>query len=449
MDTALLQQLVKNELALIASVRQAELAARSAISGDGLQALLAEFFPGIDAEFLTANKRIPNHLQRGVTRYVNALTRSTVNWEWEGGDTPPTTGTPEEVMGEKSTVLVSLQEMTVDALTSGKFAIWPYVDAAGILRVSVLNGFLWPIYASGSSTVLDGLLQITSRSVAGKIRYQVRQFSPGLLTVYDDLENWQKFVGAPKVDFPQTHAPDRLPVAFRVVGRDANRQPQGLAQAAMDAFSAYVKARVLVNFLSHRGGFEERVMYSDAMLELAKKDPKHALVQAMLSVGPNKLRLGGSGDKYERLSPVQLQDYREQAAEAKADLLDTLNLPDVDGASLAGVALIEKREAYTEAVQGFAVNEQSAMTEVLSLGAALAPSQLRAGWRASVTPHFTQDSAAERTAIREDVKAGVLPISAAMSGLQALGITYITEDMIKAQQALEQLDRVPDGTVAG
>lgn len=153
-------RLTANDLALIAQVRASELDTRRAITGKALESFLTELFPGADASLIKANKRIPNHLQKGVWRYTTALTRGALNWEWDGDSDPPTVGTPEALMGEQTTALVNVQEMVVDALCTGKFALFPYVDAGGVLRLSVLDGFLWPVWQPGSTTVLEGLLQV-------------------------------------------------------------------------------------------------------------------------------------------------------------------------------------------------------------------------------------------------------------------------------------------------
>lgn len=210
-----------------------------------------------------------------------------------------------------------------------------------------------------------------------------------------------------------------------------------MAQAALDAYLAYVKARVQVNLLSHRGAFEERVFYSDQLFKLAKEDPKHKMVEAARKTGPNSFKIGASGDKYERQQPVNIAEFRALAAEAKADLRDAMNLPDTDGSDLSGEALVEKREAYSEAVHSLAAYVQSAQTEALALAAALQPATVRSGWRASLTPHFTRDLEAERAALREDYKVG-LPKSAWLSGLQNVGVTEVTEAHVQAAVASEE-----------
>jgi hypothetical protein len=441
MDTAMLTALVQGQLAIIAGIRQSETDARNAISGRGIDLMIQELFPGVDLALLTANRDLPNHLQQGTARYVRALTRGTLNWEWEGKNTPPTTGDPGALLNARGRDLV--QDATTDGLVSGKFAFFPFIGQDGQLRVATLTGFLWPIYADGDVSEVLAVLQVTAGMVAGKIRYQVRRYSPGLLEVYSNLEDWRKYATFPAQAFPQPHAPDRLPIAFRIVGRDANRDPEGIAQTALPAFRRYVKYAVLVGYLATRGGFEERVVKSDALFNLAKTDPRHPLAQDLKKVTPNIVRLMDSSGTYERLDPVKLAEYRDQEAVARADVRDALNMPDTGGGDPSGEALAEKRENYSESVQSIASSEAEALTEVHALCAQLRPAEYRAGWRVTVTPRFTRDVQSERMAIREDVKTGVLPRSAGLSGLQALGVSYVTNDHITQALSAEALDTSP------
>ena len=441
MDMAILQALVKNQLAQIALARTNEVTTRNAISGDGLDTLIGNLFPGVQGEMLDSNKNVTNHLQAGVNRYTRALTRGELNWEWEGDGEAPPIGDPGVLLTGPGRDLV--QSLVVDALVSGKVAVFPYIDLQGRLRLSCLNGFLWPIFEEGNSNHVEALLQITASMVDGKTVFQVRRFSPGMLDVFSGLEDWQTYATQTPVQYPQNHAPDRLPVAFRIAGRDANRNPEGLAQAAMPSFLRYLKASVLLAFIAHRGGFEERVVHSDKLFDLALTDPRNKMLQDMVKVGPNKVRLGGSGDKYDRLPPVPLADYSKAERDAKADLRDALNMPDTDGSDLSGDALAEKREAYTETTDALAALMADAFTEAHELASLLSPATVKAGWKVTLSPKFSRDMVAERKDIREDYKSGILPKSAALSGLQGLGVSYVTDEQIQLAQEAEGAANVP------
>lgn len=439
MDTAILTALIAGQMAQIAGVRQTEVDARNAISGLGLEQMIGELFPGVNAELLTANKDVVNHLQQGVNRYVRALTRGTLNWEWDGENEPPELN-PGVLLNKAGRDLV--QDATTDALVTGKFAYFPYIGPDGKLKLSTLTGFLWPIYEAGDSSEVQAVLQVTSYVADGKTLYQVRRFSPGMMEVFRGLEDWQKYATGQKEEFPQPHAAGRLPIAFRVVGRDANREPEGLAMTALPAFRRYVKAAVLLAFIAHRGGFEERVAKSDQLFQLAKSDPRNPMLADLKTVGPNKIRVMDSGGSYERLEPVKLAEYREQERDAKADVRGALYMPDVDGADLSGDALAEKRESYTETTVSLGNSVADALTEAHELAAAMRPAELRAGWRVTLKPHFTRDVESARVALREDYKAG-LPLSAWLSGLQNLGVTEVTEAHINAALAQEEAGTLP------
>ncbi|GBF05855.1 hypothetical protein DAERI_060115 [Deinococcus aerius] len=433
MDAPNLTALVQDQMGQIASIWQAESDARQAIGGGGIEAMIAQLFPGVDTNLLKANKDVPNFLQQGVTRYVRALTRGELNWEWEGeGSEPDEAVSPGAFLNSRGRDLV--QDATTDALVSGKFAYFPHVTADGRFRVTTLAGFLWPIYEPGDVSEVLGLLQITSGKVGDKVLYEVRRYSPGLLEVYSGLEEWGKYAAKTPESYPQA-VKDRLPVAFRIVGRDSDRLPEGIAQTAVPAFRRFLKFAVLLAFIATRGGFEERLVKSDQLFQLAKDNPNHPLLKELKKVGVNVVRLLDGGGSYERLDPVVLSEYRDQEAAARADVRDAMNMPDTGG-DLSGDALQEKREAYTESVESIAASIGDALTETHELGAAMKPAELRPGYRVTLEPRFTRDVMNERKMLLEEFKAG-LPRSAWLSGLQSLGVSQITQAHIDAALAEE------------
>lgn len=438
MDTTQLNALVQGDIATINAAWQGEVAARNAIAGDGIDTVITELFPGVDAKLLASNRDLPNILQEGASRYTRAMTRGELNWEYEGeGDAPK--GDPGVDLKPLGRNLV--QDATMDALVSGKFAFYPHVRADGKRRLTALAGFLWPVYEPGDVNEIAALLQIISYRQGDKTLHSVRRYSPGLVEVWAGLEDWTTFPGAAPQTLEQPHARDRLPVAFRIVGRDAKRQPEGIAQTALPAFRRYVKFAVLLAFIATRGGFEERVVKSDMLTNLAKDNPRHPLVQELKRVGVNMIRLMDSGATYERLDPVVLGEYREQEAVARADVRNAMNMPDTGG-DLSGEALAEKREAYTESVESIAGSVADALTEAHELGAALRPAELRPGWRVNLSPRFTRDVMVERKQLLEEFKAG-LPKSVWLSGLQSLGVAEVTDAHIEAALAVEEADTVP------
>lgn len=442
MDPTQLTALVAADLTRINAAWQAESDTRQVIAGQGHEQLIAQLFPGINPTLLRSNKDTPNYLQQGTARYVRALTRGALNWEWEGDDQEPDPKLlPGAFLNLRGRDLV--QDATTDALVAGKFAYFAFIGPDGRFRVVTLAGFLWPVYAPGDASEVVAVLQINSSMLGDKKLYEVRRYLPGLLEVYGGLEDWQKYAAVLPQTFDQPHARNRLPLAFRIVGRDANREPEGLAQTALSPYRRYVKYAVLVGLLATRGGFEERVVKSDLLASLVRDNPRHPMAQDLKDVGPNKLRVMDAGGTYERLSPVALADYREQEAAARADVRDAMNMPDTGG-DLSGEALAEKREAYTESVESFGGSIGDALTEVHELGAALRPAELRAGYRVTLEPRFTRDVEGERRVLLEEFKAG-LPKSAWFSGLQSLGVSQITEAHVEQARAEEDALSVRPG----
>ncbi len=435
MDSTQLTALIGSQLPQIAATWQEEAEARQAIGGQGIEAMVGMLFPGVDAALLKSNKDMPNYLQQGVTRYVRAMTRGELNWEWEGnGSEPLTSMSPAAILNAQGRDLV--QDATTDTVVTGKFAFFPFIDSAGHLRFTTLSGYLHPIFEPGDASQVVAVLQIVVGKVADKTLYTVRRYSPGLLEVYSGLEDWQKYASAVPQTFEQKHALDRLPLAFRVVGRDADRNPEGIAQTALPAYRRYVKFAVLLAFIATRGGFEERLVKSDFYTQLAKENPNHPLIKELRKIGPNVIRLLDSGASYERLDPVILKEYRDQEAAARSDVRDAMNMPDTGG-DLSGEALAEKREAYTESVESAASSIADALTDAYGLASALRPNELRPGYRITLEPRFTRDVQAERKLLLEEYKAG-LPRSAWLSSLQSLGVSQITQAHVDAALAEEE-----------
>ncbi|GGO24803.1 hypothetical protein [Deinococcus humi] len=440
MDTITLTALIKDDLAAMALAWQAETETREAASREGITAIANELFPGVDQMLLKSNKDVTNYLQQAVSRYLRALKRGELNWEWEGeGSEPDPKVSPGAYLNLRGRDLV--QDATTDALVSGKLAFFPYLTADGRIRVTTLSGFLWPIYAPGDVSEVAALVQITAATRGDKKVYEVRRYSPGLLEVYSGLEDWREYAARTPERFETPAIAGRLPVAFRIVGRGLDRRPEGLAQTALPSFRRYVKFAVLLSFLATRGGFEERLVKSDKLFQLAEENPRHPLVQELKKVGVNLVRLLDAGASYERLDPVALGEYREQEAVARTDVQNAMNVPDTAG-SVSGDALSEKRESNTETVESLASSLGDALTEANELAAALRPAELRPGYRVTLEPRFTRDTQAERKMLLEEYKAG-LPRSAWLSGLQSLGVSQVTQAHIDAALAEEQATALP------
>lgn len=442
MDTSELNKLCSGQIPAMSAAWIAEQVARDAISGKGLETIIKELFPSVDSALLKANRDLPNFLQQAVNRYVRALARGELNWEWDAEDETNDQGSPAKTLALRGRDLV--QDATSDALISGKFAFFPSRNEKGVYSQTVLSGFLWPIYEAGNVGSVLAIVQIYAQIVEDKTKYQVRRYSAGLVESWPLLDDWKAFIKEQPQPYVQPH--QQMPIAFRIVNRNVNREPEGMIAAALPAFRRYVKFAVLLAFIATRGGFEERLVKSDVLFQLAKEKPTHPLLTALKKSGPNEVRLLDQGASYERLSPVMLDQYREQEAVARADVRDALNMPDTDGVQLSGEALQEKREAYTESVESLASSLADALSEAHTIGSFLEPA-LTNGWRVTLEPRFSRDVTAERVQIREDVKAGVLPVSLALSALQGLGASYVTTTAIAAAKDDEDLARTPHGII--
>ena len=201
---------MKADLAAIAAARQDELDARNATSGEDLERLILDLFPGVSSDFIAANGHFSNELRKAISKIVTNARNAKLQWqqdsETELNDAPLQT----LLKGAQQLI----EDAATDALCAGKLAFFPYRDEpGGPVRIAVLTGFLHALTDPGNVTQTLGVLQVTTYKTAGRTKFEVRRFTPGLLEVFRDLDDWQKYTDATPEPYPQPHATGRLPVA--------------------------------------------------------------------------------------------------------------------------------------------------------------------------------------------------------------------------------------------
>lgn len=443
MEPSLLIALLTAQLDDIASRRTAEKAARDALSGR-LDAELLALFPGVGTKFIDANGNFSNELQRGADEIIDAVTGASPNW----------TGTQEDAGIEAFFTPDLLNLMATDALVSGKLCLYPRVNADGEFVIEAPAGYLHPIFDEDDDLRVEEVLQVVFRPRAQK--YRVTRFSRGMIQTYPLVEDWLKFADNPPEDeWAQTHAPDRLPVAFMVVRRDANRQPQGLVDSAMPAFRRYMKTAVNRNAVQEIAGFPERVVKSDKYLRLylgmqvegmksnLTTGQEHPAITALKEVGAYNVKILGQNDVYEVVTAADPKPHLDAEQTDKQALLDTLKSPDLGGGAGSGVALEIRQTKARNAITALCNQIAAVITDTCRLSAAMGAPGFSDTIKASLTPQFPVDKTNRAAQAGDLFGKGALKKSQLWTELQSSGWNSITDDDIDDAKQQEDGTFVP------
>lgn len=440
MEPEILKALLEAEMVGIKEQRLTEIAARDVLSNK-LAGELATLFPGVSAQFQDANFNFVNELQRGAGEIVDQVASARINWTGPVKDS----GVDEQFTSEL------IRMMTTDALVSGKMAIYPRIDEDGDFVFEVPTGYLHPIFAPGNALKVAEVLQVVPMD--GGSRFQVTRFSRGMVQVYPPVSDWLKFADGTPEDFAQSHAPDRLPIVFRVVKRDAHRVPVGLASEALSGFRRYAKSAINRNAVQEVAGFPERIVKSDTYLSLllgrvvregvgqGQEDPA---ITALKQTGPNKLKVLGTEDVYEVAEGVDLAPHTDAERSDKLALLDQLRSPDLSGGNVTEVALAERQGKARALILDLTATIARMGTEACALASEIAGSEIGAGITLSLTPSFPSETAKRPSQVSELFGKSALKLSHVWLELQSVGWNSITDGDIEAQQAAEKGDALPD-----
>lgn len=430
--------LLKAEMASIKASRLAEIEARDVLSGH-LATQLATLFPKAPADFLDANGHFANELARGAGEIADAVSAAQINW------TGPTQDSGVERLFTKELVRL----LAVEALVTGKLALFPRINEEGQFEVEALAGYLHPIFSPTNALKVEAVLQVLPTWEGGKQVYEVRRYSPGMLEVFPPVSDWVNFADGTPEEYPQPHAQGRLPLAFAIVRRDAHRQPYGLVVECLSAFRRYAKTAINRNAVQEIAGWPERVVKSDRYLQLLlgateKGQPEHPAVTSLKQVGPRQLKLLGTNDNYEVQDGADPKPHMEAEASDKQALLDLLRSPDLSGGNLTGVALAERQTKSRALITDICGAIAALVTDACALASGLNGSQIAEGIQASLTPLWATDSQARITQVGDLYSKAAIPKSVALQELQTAGFSSITDQHIEEAQAQERGDLLPD-----
>ena len=404
-----------------------EARSREVMSGD-LSAALAELFPG-DPLFVQRNGNVSNELMRGAGEIADAVAAASINW---------TTESAQDAGMERFFSKTLVRLLTVEALISGKIALFPRLNDTGELEMAVLSGYLHPVLSADNALTVESLLQLLPVQVGDRALWQVRRYSAGLLEVFPPVEDWVQFEQLTPEVYPQPHAPGRLPAALSIVRRDARRYPSGLVAEALPAFLRYLKTAVNRNAVQEIAGCPERVVQSDKYLGLLLGEipvppgrTRDEILGELRKVAPKQLKLLGSGDTYEVQDGVDPAPHMAAEEADKQALLDLLRSPDLSGGNLSGVALAERQTKARALITDLCDSVALAVTEAARLASGLPGVEVPEDVQASLTPRWATDNAARITQVGDLYSKGAIPRSVALQELQTAGFASITDQMIQ------------------
>lgn len=432
--------LTRADLEYAERTRLRESEARDVLSGS-VEAQLARLFPNAPSDFLPANGDFSNELARGAGEIADAVSAASVNWTGPAADSG--------VESVFTSELVRL--LAVDALTTAKLALFPRINEQGRLEFEALTGYLHPVFSPTNALSLAAVLQVLPVQVGDEVQYEVRRYSPGLLEVFPPAARWGDYAKGTPIPYPQPHAPDRLPLAFLIVRRDAHRRPYGLVAECLSAFRRYAKSAVNRNAVQENAAWPERVVKSDRYLDLAlgrvQDTVRHmadAALAALRKVAPRQLKLLGTGDEYTVQPGVDLTPHITTEQADKQALLDLLRSPDLSGGNLSGVALAERQTKSRALIRDLCGAVAAVVTDACALAAGLPNSGVGEGIRASLTPTWATDNAQRITDTISAYSAALLDKSEAKQELQTAGFSSITDEALERARAQEALDVLPD-----
>lgn len=426
----------ENELINAKSTMLREAEARTILSSDLTGIIVETLYKGADSERVERNQNVANELARGAGEILDAISAASINWSTKSED-------DDDVTREFDKELVRL--MASDGLISGKMALFPRLED-GRLRLEALSGYLHPVFASGNALEIQALIQFLPVTDAqGNSKVQAHLYQEGVIYVYppaDTLTDALK--GAPET-YPQPHAKG-LPVAFKIIRRDANRLPSGLISECVPAFLRFLRTAINRNSVQELAGFPERVVKSDTVLSWLEsghpehKGLEHPGISEIKKLAPLQMKLIGTGDDYLVTTGADPAPHLLAEEADKQALLDMLRSPDLSGGNLSGVALAERQSKSRSLITDVCSFVAELVTAAFQIASGLPGVSVPEDLIASLTPRFETDRATRIAELATLFQIGALPKSVIYTELQNLGFGGVDDAMIEAAQQSEKTE---------
>lgn len=437
-------QLFKNEVHLLTEMRNYEILVREVANGD-INGLIDQLIPNTSTTWKQRNSDTTNHFAAFLDKIRDAITTGEISWDYQG----QSDAVDDEIERFLRARTDMVGDMVMDILIGGRFVLFPYMsERTKQIELSVLSGWCYFMVDPDNSNLIEAVVQVKTGYDGSQLKYFVNVYTRNKLTVYPALTDWTKWtVAPPSQEFDLTYA-DGLPCIPVVVRRGADRIPQGIATMALPGFKRYLKDAITYNAASEMYGRPETLVASDFYLREAQDAPESKLIKNLREKGPAALKIINQEDRYENLPPVDLSPLQQKQDNALSDLANSLKVPNIASRELSGLALQEIRTSFTHTVNSYADAISQAMKQAVEIASRIKGSKLPTGVSIDLKPQFSQDIAQERDTVISAYDKGAINRSQALTMLQQLGMSGITDEAINdeiAIEAKEYQDRLAGG----
>jgi hypothetical protein len=383
---------------------------------------------GAWGQWLDRNRHGLNPFRRGIERLVAPLTTAELQWEGDTNEDGWTDADREKALPAIRKLESLIGPLALDLALKGKAGVLPWIQE-GKPRVSLLSGFLFPVWNPFDVTELARLL--TFQTVKGRNdrdEYLVWELEPGLVTIYEGVTEAINYQKGSKTEHPQGHARDRLPVAFAVLQRDANRAAEGYGEGALPALKQYRQRLLQLNAAFELVGMPQRVvtgMEGDETGSVSKFQPFSVIY------------LSDPNAKLDYPFPNHLDALQSACAEAAVQVGRMLHAPEPSqGAGESGESRMVAQEELVHAASTLGNTVADLLSDASELMAALG--MLKGRLDFSLSPEFSSQRNAAQQNLVAFFEKGLLSKYEALTKLQVLGVDVSQAEL---DLALEERDR--------
>lgn len=419
---ALNQQLMQQYLARITSQMQEEAYIERTFLDDWTHSSLTTalgFAKALKPDTLSAALRGPNPFRKGVNNALNPIRANTPQWS----DADTWTGQPKALLDKlvKQLFWYAVEDLTL----YGKALIIPWVDQTGKAAVTLVRGFVFPIWSQTDPMEAERILAFSPyQGQSGQQEYIVWEFEVGLIRIYSGVKDPTQYRSAKPQEYPQPHASDRLPCSFQYYYRSRSGDIQSPAKWGLRAFEQYAQRLV-----------QESVMY------LSSAGPIRVITGQSENneFGPFKTLQLSEGSTFQQVSAdvANLKQHTEARTIAAADVQEDMGAPTIEQLSGesgdARIASMQTLEQTTKSVSETAVRLiQDAAELMVALGFIPTLPEF------THTPRFSTKDAAKQTALTALFGQQAISRYELLLQLQEVGVAVSQDEIDRAKKELTE-----------
>ena len=369
------------------------------------------------SKWVSRNSTGLNKFKQSVDKLISPIKTAELQYSGEDAFTDEETELLEELTRHKDLMLLPL-------VLKGKVGMLPWIDNEGEIRLSLLSGYIFPIFDEYQVTKLVKLLCFQRLLTSSGFTYTVWEISYGMVRVYLNVHNPLTYNSNPYNEYPQPHAMDRMPCAFGYITLSANQQATGYGLSALPAHYNYKQRLIQENSAFEITGLPQRVVTG-----INPADDPEGLTKTFSPYSVMYLPTGGSVAYPNAISNLDALSLAKEKAAHNVAL--AFHVPDVSNGAgeSASARLISLEEQKLEAgvIANVIVEILEDTTDLLTR-----MNCLSVELEFSLTPEFTADQDAKRKDIIELFKCGIISRHESLMKLQEMGIDISEDEMLLA-----------------